>query len=99
VCSSAANFEQPQSQGLSMNSPIRILRVQEVQNRVGFSRPSIYRRLDNASKSYDPSFPRPIQLGANSVGWIEAEINVWLEARVRASRGGEQRSTGVGMNN
>jgi prophage regulatory protein len=82
-----------------MNSPIRILRVQEVQNRVGFSRPSIYRRLDKASKSYDPSFPRPIQLGANSVGWIEAEINAWLQARVRASRGDGQRSTGVGMSN
>jgi prophage regulatory protein len=31
-------------------------------------------------------FPRRIQLGPNSVGWIDDEIEAWIIARIRASR-------------
>jgi len=34
-------------------------------------------------------FPRRIQLGPNSVAWIADEIEAWIRARIRASRGGE----------
>ncbi len=27
------------------------------------------------------NFPKPVPLGANSVGFVEAEIDAWLEAR------------------
>ena len=27
------------------------------------------------------NFPRPVPLGENSVGFVEAEIDAWLEAR------------------
>jgi prophage regulatory protein len=27
------------------------------------------------------SFPQPVQLGSNSIGWIEAEIDDWLTER------------------
>lgn len=64
-----------------MNSPIQILRVRAVEKRLGVSRPTIYRWLDN-----DPTFPRPVKIGSHSVGWVESEINAWLEARIRASR-------------
>ncbi|WP_058034286.1 helix-turn-helix transcriptional regulator [Burkholderia pseudomallei] len=64
-----------------MNSPIQILRVRAVEKRLGVSRPTIYRWLDN-----DPTFPRSVKIGSHSVGWVESEINAWLEARIRASR-------------
>ncbi|VVE15640.1 hypothetical protein PCO31110_02902 [Pandoraea communis] len=65
-----------------MNPPIRILRLKDVQQRIGISRPTVYRWLDK-----DPSFPKPVSLGSHSIGFVESEIDAWLEARVRASRG------------
>jgi len=69
-----------------MNSPLRILRLKDVQQRIGVSRPTIYRWLDKTSKSHDPSFPKPVTLGSHSVGWVEAEVHQWIESRIRASR-------------
>lgn len=51
-----------------------ILRLRQVSARVGLSRSSIYRRIADAS------FPKPIILGFNSVGWKESDINDWLAA-------------------
>jgi prophage regulatory protein len=31
-------------------------------------------------------FPRPINLGARAVGWLESEIDAWIADRVQASR-------------
>lgn len=64
-----------------MSSPIKILRLRDVQTRIGISRPTIYRWLDS-----DPSFPRPVKIGSRSIGWIESEVNQWLEARILSSR-------------
>lgn len=64
-----------------MKSPIQILRVPAVLKRIGIGRATLYRWLKE-----DPTFPRPVKIGSHSVGWIEAEINSWLEARIRASR-------------
>jgi len=69
-----------------MKSTLRILRLKDVQQRIGVSRPTIYRWLDKTAKNHDPMFPRPVSLGANSVGWVEAELDAWLESRIRASR-------------
>jgi prophage regulatory protein len=68
---------------------IRILRRKQVEARTGLSRSSIYARLRRNPKrpgDYDPSFPRPVSVGAKAVGWIEAEINAWLTAQVEKSR-------------
>ncbi len=62
-----------------MNKPTdRILRKPETQYRVGLSDPTIY-RLERAGK-----FPKRIQLGGNSVGWFESEVNAWLAAKAAA---------------
>lgn len=55
---------------------VRILRKAEVERRTGFSAATIYR------KSKAGTFPKPVQLGANSSGWIESEIEAWLAQRV-----------------
>ena len=41
------------------------------------SRSTIYAKLRRNPKrpsDYDPSFPKPVAVGAKAVGWIEAEI-------------------------
>jgi len=57
-----------------------ILRLPAVKTRTGLSRSTIYLRIS------EDSFPRPISLGARSVGWIESEIQDWLEQQIEASR-------------
>lgn len=66
-----------------------ILRRKQLEARTGLSRSSIYGRLSPKSPQYDPSFPKPIRLGAGfsrggSVGWIEAEVNDWIVARAES---------------
>lgn len=52
---------------------MRILRKPEVVYRVGLSSMEIWRR-EKAGK-----FPRRVKLGPNSVGWIDAEIDAYIE--------------------
>ena len=57
-----------------------ILRLPLVKARTGLSRSSIYKRIS------DGCFPRPVSLGGRAVGWIEVEIDDWLNHQIEASR-------------
>lgn len=57
-----------------------ILRLPAVKARTGLSRSSIYLRISEAS------FPKPISLGSRAVGWIESEVNDWLNQQIETSR-------------
>lgn len=57
-----------------------ILRLPDVKARTGLSRSSIYLRIS------EDRFPKPISLGGRAVGWIEAEVNDWLNQQIEASR-------------
>ena len=58
----------------------RILRLPGVQARTGLSRSSIYLRISQGR------FPKPISLGERAVGWVESEVNEWLNRQIEASR-------------
>ncbi|MBT3309304.1 MAG: AlpA family transcriptional regulator [Gammaproteobacteria bacterium] len=60
-----------------------ILRLPTVKDRTGLSRSTIYLRISEGT------FPKPISLGSRAVGWIESEINEWLEQRIESSRVGK----------
>ncbi|USX25538.1 AlpA family transcriptional regulator [Oxalobacteraceae bacterium OTU3CINTB1] len=66
--------------------PLRIIRRKQLEERTGLSRSAIYDRLSSNSPRFDPSFPRAIKLGANSVGWVESEIEAWLLSRMQMNR-------------
>lgn len=57
-----------------------ILRLPAVKSRTGLSRSTIYLRIAQAT------FPKPVSLGGRAVGWVESEIQQWLEYQIRASR-------------
>lgn len=68
---------------------LTILRRTQVEARTGLSRSTIYSRLKPNPKrpgDFDPTFPKPVQLGAKSVGWVESEVEAWLSAQVERSR-------------
>mgnify|MGYP000377034248 CR=1 FL=1 len=60
--------------------PHSILRRKQVEARTGLARSTIYQHIRTGV------FPKPIKLGAKSVGWIEAEINAWLNKQIENSR-------------
>ena len=64
-----------------IQTALTILRRKQVEARTGLSRSTIYARLREGG-----DFPKPIQLGAQSVGWLESEIDSWLRDRIAASR-------------
>lgn len=57
-----------------------ILRLPAVKARTGLSRSTIYLRISEGS------FPKPISLGGRAVGWIEVEVNDWLNQQIETSR-------------
>ena len=70
-------------------SALTILRRKQVEVRTGLSRSSLYAKLKPNPKrpgDYDPTFPRPIALGAKAVGWVEEEIEAWLAEQITKSR-------------
>lgn len=54
----------------------RVLKLKEVMEITSLGSSTIYRHMDNGT------FPRQIKLGGLRVGWMESDINQWLERRM-----------------
>lgn len=68
------------------NNPLNILRRKQLETKTGLSRSTIYDKMNSHSTRHDPTFPKQISLGLDAVGWIESEVEAWIESRIRASR-------------
>jgi prophage regulatory protein len=62
---------------MNSNKALQVLRLRDVKSRTGKSTSGIY--ADMASGK----FPRPIPLGERTVGWLESEVDGWIEACLR----------------
>ena len=58
----------------------KLLRLPSVKESVALSRTSIYRLISLGQ------FPKPINLGARAVAWLESDINAWIQTKVEAAR-------------
>jgi prophage regulatory protein len=58
---------------------MKFLRRSEVCEKTGLSYPTLW-RYERAG-----NFPARRSLGPNSVGWLEHEINKWIESRAKRS--------------
>ncbi|OAN14222.1 AlpA family transcriptional regulator [Photobacterium jeanii] len=58
----------------------QIVRLPEVMKMTGLSRSTIYLRMSKGN------FPQSISLGERAVGWLEADVELWLDACVAASK-------------
>lgn len=52
----------------------------KVMNKTTLGRSTIYAYVKEGK------FPAPIKLGDRSIGWIDAEIDAWIDERIKASR-------------
>ena len=57
-----------------------LLRLPTVKAITGLSRSTIYLRIS------EDRFPKPVSLGGRAVGWIEAEIDDWVNQQIDTSR-------------
>ena len=64
---------------------LSVLRQKRVQEQTGLSRSSMYLYIQEGD------FPRPINLGPRSVGWLEHEIDDWLAERIKKRDSGRKR--------
>ena len=53
-----------------------ILRLPQVIQKTGRGRASIYADIGKGE------FPEPISLGGRSVGWLESEVDQWIDTRI-----------------
>ena len=59
----------------------RLIRLPEVQHRVGLGRSTIYRWMSEGK------FPKPVQLGGHAVAWYEDDLNEWINASLATKCG------------
>ncbi|WP_210547280.1 AlpA family transcriptional regulator [Rhodoferax sp. PAMC 29310] len=62
------------------SNPERLLRLPEVESRVGLRKSSIYEMLGRNP----PAFPRPLKLSRRAVCWPASEIDAWIQVRIKA---------------
>lgn len=57
-------------------SELRILRRSDVIEKTGLSRGTIENMRE------DGTFPMPVKLGPRSIGWIESEVDEWIQQKI-----------------
>lgn len=57
----------------------RLIRLKEVQHRVGLGRSTIYRWMAEGK------FPKPVQLGGYAVAWAQEDIDLWIAQHAQRS--------------
>ena len=67
---------------------MNILRYPDVARKCGVSRMTIWRWATQPEYA-EMCFPRPLDLGANSVGFVESEIEDFLTSRVAKRDGSD----------
>ncbi|MGY3809367.1 helix-turn-helix transcriptional regulator [Aeromonas veronii] len=61
-----------------------VLRPKYAIKMLGISSAKFFDMQNPNSPRFDPTFPKRIRLGANSVGYLEHEIMEWLKSRQEA---------------
>ncbi len=60
--------------------PSKILRLPSVIDKTGIPRATLYLKISQGA------FPTPISLGERSVGWLESEVEEWINQKIEYSR-------------
>ena len=72
----------------NQNQSLRIIRIKTVCEKAGISRATVWAKLNPKDRRHDKTFPRPFRLSdtAKAVGWLEAEIDEWINHRAQSGR-------------
>lgn len=59
-----------------------LLRIESLCACIDLSSSAIYDRLNPDSPRFDPTFPKPVKVGSQSVAWLQSEVDAWIMSRV-----------------
>lgn len=57
---------------------MRVLKLKDVLSITGLGKTSLYKLIKLSQ------FPKPISLGLRAVGWLESEIEAWIQEKIDA---------------
>jgi prophage regulatory protein len=60
---------------------MNIIRPKQTAEKLGMALPTLW-----AKSKKDPDMPKPIKLSENITGWVEAEVDAYIEKKVREFR-------------
>lgn len=60
---------------------MKVLRLAQVMDSTGLGRSTIYKYIAEGK------FPHPLQLSERCVGWLESEVQQWIQSRVNIRDG------------
>ena len=60
---------------------MKFIRLKEVIDRTGLARATIYKYM------VEGEFPKSVSLGGRSVGWVESEVEAWIDSKIAARDG------------
>ena len=58
----------------------KVIRLPKVINLSGLARSTIYLRMSEGT------FPKNIRLGVRAIGWLESDIEDWIQSRISESQ-------------
>ncbi|AAV81480.1 AlpA family transcriptional regulator [Idiomarina sp. Sol25] len=59
---------------------MRFLRINEVRERIGLGRTSIYKMVNEGT------FPKPVRVLGKKVAWVDSEVDEWMLERIAEQR-------------
>lgn len=62
-----------------VQSEKRLIRMEQVAGMIGMCKSSIYKMLRAGS-----DFPKPVQIGPRAVGFVQSEVEAWIQDRIDA---------------
>ncbi|WP_279450859.1 helix-turn-helix transcriptional regulator [Aeromonas hydrophila] len=65
------------------HKPVRVLRLKDMLFKLNIARSTLYDWMSERPPPprYDPTFPKRVKIGLNSVGWLESEVDDWILSR------------------
>ena len=60
----------------------KIVRLRAAKDWTGLSRSTIYAMMKSGT------FPKSLSLGARAIGWLESDIQAWIDTRISTSKDG-----------
>ena len=60
---------------------MKFIRLKEVIDRTGLARATIYKYM------VEGELPKSVSLGGRSVGWVESEVEAWIDSKIAARDG------------
>ncbi|MGY3896419.1 helix-turn-helix transcriptional regulator [Aeromonas enterica] len=63
------------------HKPVRVLRLKDMLFKLNIARSTLYDWMSERSPRHDPTLPKRVKIGLNSVGWLESEVDNWILSR------------------